>query len=245
MPPTKHPQGLAVSVFFTIAILGIVVVGFIVHDIANGCLFSKCPTTPVSSVAQHGPSAPSPLPPAKTVAWDGNPNHADCSPGGHPDPKHPGDLISDEDEGDDKPCIPNASIPPPVDPLADGAAPDAAHCFGSGWGTLPDATEGDRKCNPMRQRQLVKDERVQKVFGETASHARWVDAPDTKPGDLDEFYELPGEDGQNACAEVTHSAQGDDAYTISVLNANHDVRMSTQHMAELAAVSVCGNGRHP
>jgi hypothetical protein len=97
----------------------------------------------------------------------------------------------------------------------------------------------------MRQRQLAKDERVQKVFGETASHARWIDGPDTKRGDLDEFYELPGEDGQNACAEVTHSALGDNAYTVSVLNANHDVRMSTQHMAELAAVSVCGNGRHP
>lgn len=28
-------------------------------------------------------------------AWDGNPDHPDCSENGHPDPKHPGVIISD------------------------------------------------------------------------------------------------------------------------------------------------------
>lgn len=27
--------------------------------------------------------------------WDGNPDHPDCSLTGHPDPKHPGDFVSD------------------------------------------------------------------------------------------------------------------------------------------------------
>jgi hypothetical protein len=150
--------------------------------------------------------------PPKTVAWDGNPNHADCSPEGHPDPKHAGQRISDE--GGDEPCVPNAPIPP-TSPTVRSLAEQKGNA--QDW----------------------------KKFNEVTQRPRWINAPDTTAGDLDEYYELPGEDGQNACAEVTHSALGDNAYTVSVLNAKHDVRLSTQHMAELAAVSVCGNGRHP
>jgi hypothetical protein len=213
----KVPQGLAVSITFGIAILAIMMAGFVIHDIANGCLFSKCPITPATPANQSEPSPPSqPSPaknePAKTVAWDGHPDHYDCSPEGHLDPKHPDRRISDENEYDDKPCVPNAPIPPRVDPLADGGPPDTYRCFGPGWGMLPDQTEGDRKCNPMRQKQLAKDDRVEKVFGETATHARWVDSPDTKTDDLDEVYELRGEDGHNACAEVTHTPSVDGAY---------------------------------
>ena len=31
-----------------------------------------------------------------TKPWDGNPDHPDCSENGHPDPKHPGIIISDQ-----------------------------------------------------------------------------------------------------------------------------------------------------
>jgi len=166
-------------------------------------IFGNSPKTGVA-VVQNSPTKP--------VPWDGNPNHYDCSPEGHPDPKHPGQRISDEDS--DELCVPNAPIPP---------TPPAVHSLAEQKGNDQDW----------------------KKFNEVAQRPRWINAPDANAGGLDEFYELPGEDGQNACAEVTHSALGDNAYTVSVLNAKRDVRVSTQHMAELAAVSVCGNGRHP
>jgi len=204
---------------------------------------------PSSSTGQATAATPAPSvknEPNKVVAWDGNPDHEDCSPEGHPDPKHPGERINNEDS--DKPCVPNAPMqpaPPAVDPLSDGSAPDADHCFGPGWEGLPDETEGDRKCKPLRLKKQAKEDRNWKKYNQMAEWARWIDAPNTNSGDLDELYELPGEDGAEACAEVSHLPNMDEAYTVSVLNAKHNVRMSTRHMAELAAVSVCGNGRHP
>lgn len=181
-----------------------------------------------------------------SVAWDGNPNHADCSQ--HPDPDHPGSLISD-DEGDGN-CIPNAPESPAtaqIDPLA-GAQPDVAHCFKPAWGTLPDKTEGDRKCNPMRRKEQARYERESKKFYETATSARWVKSPmvgPETPKDFDEVYELAGEKGDSPCAEVSISYDG---YTVSIYlpdGSERNLKMPTQHMAEIAAVSVCGNGNHP
>ena len=55
--------------------------------------------------AAHRQSTPAPIPvvqpkpqavqQANPAKWDGNPNHPDCSPEGHPDPNHPGAIISD------------------------------------------------------------------------------------------------------------------------------------------------------
>jgi hypothetical protein len=200
--------------------------------------------------AEAAPSTPTPVLPSNApIAWDGNPDHYDCSPEGHPDPKHPGQRVSDE--GGNEPCVPNAPIPPPVDPLA-GAAPDVAHCFGPGWATLPDETEGDRKCNPMRLarrlKEQPKEDRDWKRYNEVAQQPRWIDAPNSKPKEINEYYELPGETGEDACAEVIYSPPAYKTYTVSIVapdGREHNLEEPTRHLAEAAAATICGNGHRP
>jgi hypothetical protein len=108
--------------------------------------------------------------------------------------------------------------------------------------------------------QQAKIDREQRIFDETASRPRWISAPDlpsvmpdgkavSSPDrpKLDEFYELPGEDGADACAEVVDSPSIYDTYTVSIFapNGERDFKLATRHLAEEMAVFLCGNGRHP
>lgn len=204
----------------------------------NSCFHSA----PKSDTASTPPAGQVPA-----TKWDGNPSHTDCSPEGHSDPSHPGRWISNEDS--DEPCVMNApeSQTTAVDPL-NGLPPDADHCFTRGWGLFPDDTDGDRKCTPMRKARSAEIDRRLKIESEPARKTRWIDTA-IQPGiGLDEFYELPGEDSNNACAEVTLAAQMSGGYTVSLVapdGSERDMKEPTRHLAEVAAVVACGNGRRP
>jgi hypothetical protein len=238
---TNRSRGLLLIVTKVLFAVGVLVVAlWVVDDIRHGAGTS---VKSVNSEASTANSVQQEAVKQVVVPWDGDPNHYDCSSKGHPDPKHPGETISDADE--DEPCVSNSPIPPRVDPLA-GASPDTEHCFGRGWGTLPDNTEGDRKCNPLRRAALAKFDRQNRIYqaSGTAKMVRWINVPGQPPESADQFdevYELPGEDKDSPCAEVSVSSDGYKVTIYAHNGAGRSLEEPTRHLAEVAAVSICGS----
>ncbi len=97
----------AVAFFAIMGIFVVLIIGLslVPHDKTNAPPNPK--TIPTESVSS-------------TVKWSGS--GPDCTPSGHPDPKHPGTIISDRDTAD---CPSEPSLS--TDPLEDADALDAKY----------------------------------------------------------------------------------------------------------------------
>jgi hypothetical protein len=200
---------------------------------------------------------PSPHP--SSIKWSGS--GPDCSPEGHYDQTIRGAIVSsaytDECDGA-TPTLPAKTAPPctefkdpttgeiikngPVGNCAVVPPPPPAELA-----KLHKEWMASRPSSAFLARQ-AKTARLWQAFDEAAKTTRWIDAPvPLGKAKLDEFYELPGEDGNSACAEVIYAPPSYDAYAIIIFvpNGERELKAATQHLAEEMAVLICGKGHPP
>jgi len=221
--------------------------------------FSKS-SNPPSAIANQSARPVNPAPVPSTTKWSGS--GPDCSPDGHYDQTVRGEVVSSaySDECDGAtPTLP-AKVAPPCTEFKDPTTGEiikngpVGNCVMVPPPPPAELAKLHREWIKMRPSatylaQQAQTERRWQIFNETAKRARWVNAAvplmDAK---LDEFYELPGEDGNNACAEVILAPNsGYNTYTVVIFapDGERDIKAITKHLAEETAILACGRGFHP